>query len=364
MKRVLSVLLVVVMMLAVVGCGGQKPQESTKPAETSSGTQATQAAQETKADPYADLDPVTIRVLNTSLLDTPSGKMVEGITKEIEEKSGGKIKFNVTYGATASFGGEPELYDMCRSGSTDMTNVQFAQLNAIAPEVDVFNWPYVFESSEHVMNFFNNSETAKPLIEKMESGSGLKLLTACYGGCRNLTTKGIEVRKPEDLKGVKIRSMDSAIFVAGLNAMGATAVPVAWAELYFALQTGVVNGQENSGAVIQEGKIFEVQDTLIMTEHLYSVSGYWVNGNFWNKLPEAYQTLIQDTYKTHAAQYAKDVVAVDQAYNEEFVKAGMKLIADVDKAAFVEATKAVFMERYADKKEFIDLYNAVKAALK
>jgi len=312
-------------------------------------------------NPYADLEPVTIRLLCTALEDETWGVYVGKFTDRITEESGGKINFKITYAASTIFAGESEVFDMLRSGSCDIANFALTQMNGFVPEVEVTCWPYVFDSSEHVMNFFS-SDASAVLVNKMEETSGLKYITAMYGGMRNLTTNGVEVRKPEDLAGLKIRCMNDNIYVSGMNAMGATAVPIAYGELYFSLQTGVIDGQENSGSVMVSGKLYEVQDTLNLTHHLSLPNSVFANNDFWAKLPQAYQDLILKVYHEGAQQYADEIDAIDDAYNEQCVQEGMKLVEDVDYEAFIEKTKAVFMDTYADRPEFIELYNAIRAA--
>ncbi len=351
MKKFLALLLALVLMLSLTGfTAGSKPAAAAENADGAA------------PDPYADLDPIKIRVLVTGLEDETGSIAVKNITDMITERSGGKITCELTYGASTIYNGEPEIFDMVRSGTCEIANFALTQCNAYAPEVDVTCWPYVFESKDHLMTFFQ-SEAGDALIGKIEDQAGIKHLFTTFGGCRVVTTEGIEVRKPEDLAGVKLRCMDSAIYVAGINAMGATAVPITWGETYFSLQTGVVDGHENAPSVILQNNIYEVQDTLSLTNHLYSLTSYFANGEWFDSLPEAYQDLILDCYAEGATTYADELDEMNTGFVEDLAENGMKIVDDVDIQAFVEVTKDAFMERYADEPDFIQLYEDIKSVL-
>lgn len=305
-------------------------------------------------------DTITINFLLTASEGLPVSQYLKQAMDAVTEKSGGKIQWNITYSASSVFAGEGEMLDMVKSGSADMANVSPTYFNSVADEIDVLAWPYVFESGDHIFNFFA-SDASKGLLDKIETASGVKLVTAAYMGIRNMTTKGIEVRSPKDLEGVKIRCMGSTIYVNGTNAMGATAIPIAYSELYFSLQTGVAEGQENQMSVIEESKLYEVQDTICKTEHLYTINFFIGNSKFWDSLPDEYKTLIDEEFDKFASDYAGKVNAIDDEYEAQFSEMGMKIIKDVDKAAFVEKCGAEFSKLYADQPSWLELYDAIKS---
>ncbi len=347
MKRIFAILVSLTLVVSLAaGCsgGGSAP--------TSSGTAS--------GEPSSNA-PITVKALVTANESTPVAVVMSDLFKAITERSGGRLTFDVTYGASSVFAGEGELFDMVRNGSADIANMALTNFNSFAEEIDVTCWPYVFESAEHISNFFNGDKSTE-LVSKIEQGAGIKMITSAFMGIRNLTTKGVEVRTPADLKGVKIRCMDSSIYVNGMNAMGATAVPIAYSELYFSLQTGVANGQENQMSVIEESKLNEVQDTICKTQHLYAINAFIANDDFWATLPADLQELVQNTYKEFLMGYADTVQSIDDALEAKFVQQGMKVVDDVDRQAFIDKCSEVFLSTYGDKEDWVNLFNAIKEA--
>lgn len=351
MKKKIAMSLAVALLVTIfAGCSG-KPSTSEPP------TTSNKPGESTVTEP----NPVTIRALFTSAETLETAKIVGQMYKAIEEKSEGKIKFEITYNASTVFAGESELLSMVRNGSADIANISPTYFNAYADEIDVTSWPYVFESSQHIFDYFN-SDIAKELVGKIESGAGVHMITPAYMGVRNLSTKATPVRTPADLKGLKIRCMDSNIYVAGTEAMGATAVPIPYSELYFSLQTNVADGQENQMSTINESKVYEVQSYICKTAHLYAINLFVANADFWNKLDPSYQQIITEVMKDYMENiYREKVDEIDAEYEKGFVDYGVTIIDDVDTKAFVDQCGSVFKDRYSDKANWLALYDQIKS---
>lgn len=352
MKKKIAMLLATASLLTLfTGCSN-KTSTSGSPADSiapSSSSAATEPA------------PVTIRALFTSAEALETAKIVGQMYKEIEERSEGKIKFEITYNASTVFAGESEILSMVRNGSADIANVSPTYFNAYADEIDVTSWPYVFESSQHIFNYFN-SDVAEELVGKIESGAGVHMITPAYMGVRNLSTKETPVRTPADLSGLKIRCMDSNIYVAGTEAMGATAVPIPYSELYFSLQTNVADGQENQMSTINESKVYEVQKYISKTAHLYAINLFVANADFWSKLDPSYQQIITDVMKDYMENiYREKVDEIDAEYEQGFIDYGVTIIDDVDTKAFVDQCGSAFKDRYSDKPSWLALYDQIKS---
>lgn len=313
-------------------------------------------------DPYADLDPIEVNIVYGGAEGEEPGPELVAIWDDIVEASNGKITYNMTNNGTTLFG-TTQMYEMLMSGSIDFCNFTPDLFTSAAPEIELFCWPYIFESTDAIDAFWTG-EASKALCEKIEANAGMTVLTGCYAGTRNVYTTDLEVKTPADLEGVKMRSMGANIYVQGLTAMGAIAVPIAYSELYFSLQTGVVLGHENVATSVQAGAIYEVQNTACMTEHLYSMNVFCANTEFWNGLPEAYQTLIRDTYVAHYnnGEYAEYLQGLNQEIIGGFAEEhGFTVVTDVDKQAFIDVCDAAFVENYGDNEDWMALYNAIKA---
>ncbi|MCI9074724.1 MAG: TRAP transporter substrate-binding protein [Dorea sp.] len=354
-KRWISVVMGLLMVCCTTACQSGESKQSDETTVKEQGAEGD--------DSFADLSPVTVKMVCTSLEGEEPTPEMQRIAEEIEDKSGGKITFDITIGGSTLFG-ESEMYDMLRSGSIDMCNVAPTQFSDIAPEMSVCCWPYVFESADNINNFWTG-ESSQYLKDMVKDKSGIEILTTGFTGVRNVTTQGIEVRCPDDLDGVKIRCMDSKIYVDGTNAMGATAVPIAWSELYFALQTGVVQGQENANTVMEAGSLYEVQDTLSLTEHLYSMSTFAANGDFWDALPGEFQDLIRATFVEHFKAFPEKLQEENDKLLEKFKSEyDMKIVEDVDKQAFIDACGEEFMKEFGDDEAYVKMYDAIKECAK
>lgn len=215
----------------------------------------------------------------------------------VERMSSGKIKVELFGGG--SLGTYRQTLEMVQLGSLDM-NIGTGSLGSFFPPIELIAIPYVFFSDDVVVEFFDRSPFWAQLMDKMEREAGLKYLAIGQNGWRNFTNNVREIRKPEDLKGLKFRVMESPVYVKLIESLGANAVPIAWNETYTALQTGVVDGHENPISPICLGKIYEVQKYLTLDRHVWSEDILVMNANKFKSLPIAAQQIVQQGAKLGA----------------------------------------------------------------
>ena len=315
-------------------------------------------------DPYADLGHFDVKVVVTAVEDeTPSGELRE-LLESIEEKSFGHLSFDLTVGGSTIYNGEGELYDLLKSGSYDLANFAPTQFADVYEAIQATSWVYLYESIDHGKAFWQ-SEDAQKLYDMLEEKSGIHPIYTMFFGTRNLSTRDKPIYTPADLNGVKIRVMDSAIYVSGMKAMGAVPVPITYSDLYMSLQTGVVDGQENANTVIESGKFYEVQNVLNITEHILLFETFCANANFWNSLPEEFQKLITDCYIERWSNYDEWCVEFNKELQDHFVADFNMIINDqVDKQSFIDAAEKAFYENYGDKADWVELYEMIKSYAK
>lgn len=359
MKKLLSILLVMLLCISMVACGSSEPAATPAPAAPAPAAPAPDAPAASD-DPYAHLGNYDVKVVVTAVEgETPSGEL-EGLLKQIEEKSYGHLKFDLTKGGSTIYNGEAELYDLLKSGSYDLANFAPTQFADVYDAIQATSWVYLYESVEHG-NAFWGSEDAQKLYDMLEEKSGVHPIYTMFFGTRNLSTKDKPINSPADLNGVKIRVMDSAIYVAGMEAMGALAVPITYSELYMSLQTGVCDGQENANTVIESGKFYEVQEVLNITEHNILFETWCANSDFWNNLPAEFQDLIATSYIDYWSTYDEWCVEENKRLQDKFVdEYGMTINEDVNKQAFVDAAEEAFYANYGDKADWVELYEMIK----
>jgi len=199
--------------------------------------------------------------------------------KALSKKSGAKLTIKIF--SDGQLGSEREVLELLQIGTIAITKVSAATLANFVPEYQVLGVPYLFRDKAHLTNVLEG-KIGKSILEK---GSKFWLRGLCFydAGSRNFYTKTKPIRRPEDLKNMKIRVMNNRMSIDMVNAMGGSAQKLAFSEVYGALQTKVVDGQENTWSNIYTQKFFEVQDGITETNHqvlayLLVTSTEWLNG--------------------------------------------------------------------------------------
>jgi C4-dicarboxylate-binding protein DctP len=236
-----------------------------------------------------------VELMNSKIIQwEPEHGMGTIFKNMVESGTDGAIKVELY--PNAQLGDNKASYEMIRSGQLEAA-IGTGVIPIFFPEFEVISIPYLFKSPEIAWWVFDNSAYWKGFSERFRAKTGMRLLAMGQNGVRNFTHKDKFIKSPADLKGEKIRVMQSPIFVKMMESFGASAVPIAWSELYTALQTGVVKGQENPISVIIGGSIYEVQKYMTMDAHLWSEDSLVLNDKFYNRLPKDMQVIIKQAAK-------------------------------------------------------------------
>lgn len=222
-----------------------------------------------------------------------------------------------------------------RNGTIAFTTVSASNLNQVVPAMDMFSLPFIFKNEAHFWWFLAQpqaEEFVKPLEEK-----GIKKIAYIDSGSRNLFTQK-PVHTPADMKGQKIRVMASPVMVKTMEAMGATGVPVAWAELYTALQTGVVDGAENNHPSVVAKKFYEVSKYYTLDEHMRIPDMLVVSMKFYNSLNDQQKAAVMQAGALTQA-YMRGAWKISENKDLADLKAKFTQIIEVDKAPFMESVK-------------------------
>lgn len=250
----------------------------------------------------AEIREHTIKFASQNQKGHPQVMGMEHFAELVEEKSGGKINVRLFPGGT--LGGDVQTISALQGGTVEMSVMNAGLLSGNVPEFAVVDLPFLFNSPEEadaVMDGPVGEALAAKLPEK-----GLKGLGYWELGFRNLTNNRRPVTTAEDIAGLKIRTLQSPIFVDVFNALGANAVPMPFPELYTALETGTVDGQENPYSVIENNKFNEVQDYLTETRHVYNPQIVLVSNKFWEGLNEDERKVVQEA-ALEARDYQREV---------------------------------------------------------
>lgn len=220
----------------------------------------------------------------------PIGKGVSKFADLVSEKSGGRIKIKA-YPA-AQLGSESQMISATQGGVQEMIGMSSAPLVGIVKDFSLFDLPFMF-SSEKEVDAVVDGPVGTKLFDKLAKKGVVGL---CYweNGFRHVTNSKRPITRIEDFKGLKIRTMQNPVFVDMFNTLGANSVPMAWPEVYSALETKAIDAQENPALIVSTFKIDEVQKYLSITKHAYSPYTLMVSSKFWDKLNPTERGILKD----------------------------------------------------------------------
>jgi len=200
----------------------------------------------------------------------------------VEDHSGGRIKVEI-YPA-CELGSEREMLEGVQMGSIQITNVSEGTVGIFFPEILATAIPYAFRTYNEAW-YTLDSPFMRKLMEEMRKKTEIRCLDVNQNGFRNFSNDVRPIHTPADLKGLKIRTMEHRGHMKMVEALGAHPVPIAWGELYTALQQKIVDGQENPPSLVLVMKFYEVQKYYTLDGHIYSIDFTFINDNFYNSLP-------------------------------------------------------------------------------
>ena len=280
--------------------------------------------------------------------DNPQSVAVTNIANDLAELTGGNFTWDVFY--NSELGSEGEAVELCRNNTVQFVTSNVTTMPDYVERIGVYALPYLFHSAEDQLNYLATAPVAFDMWKELEEQSNLVTLGFQCSGSRCLSTKGVaQIASPADLKGVKIRCMGAQVWQDVIAALGATPVPIAYTELYTALQTGVVSGQDNPASNTVDGKFYEVLDTFYETNHCYLISGFYTNATAWDKLPEDYKALLAGLCQKYLGdQYKIDIDNFTEECYATMEAAGVKIVGqdELDMDAFYASAAKMIEENY------------------
>ena len=281
--------------------------------------------------PVAAVSAVTLKLGHS--LDTahPVHKAMEFMKKRLEELSGGSMTIDIY--PSSQLGSETQCIEQLQNGSLAMTKTSAAAMENFIPAMAVFGLPYIFRDEDHYWSVLNGS-IGKQLLA---SGQDASLYGLCYydAGSRNFYTKDKPIRTPDDLKGLKIRVMNSKTAIDMVKAMGGAPTPIAWGELYSALAQGTVDGAENNPPSFTSNKHYEVCKHFSLDGHTRIPDILMMSARAWKKLSPEQQKLVQQA-ADESSEFERKLWAEKTVEALEQAKAEDVTVYEVDTAAFAE----------------------------
>jgi tripartite ATP-independent transporter DctP family solute receptor len=265
-------------------------------------------------------------------------KSAEEFAKRANAKLGNKAKV-VVYGSS-QLGGDRELLQKLKLGTVELA----LPSTVMSSEVDlfgIFELPYLVKDREHMKRIEN--DVVWPSLAPEAEKKGLKVVAVWENGYRHITNSKRPINAPDDLKGIKLRTPEGKWRVKMFQAYGANPSPMKFSEVFTALQTGVMDGQENPFTQIYSAKFQEVQKFLSLTGHVYTPAYLTAGARKWSTLPEDVRKVLEDTARETQA-WVHQTAARDEDELLGKLKAGGMQVNTPDKDAFITASKAVYDE--------------------
>mgnify|MGYP004466752483 CR=1 FL=1 len=347
MKKFVSLLLTLAMVLALAACGG-------------TASPAADAGQ--NAQGAADDTVYTLKFGHDANEDSSYHAGALALARLVEERSNGRLKIEVF--PSGSLGSESELLESARMGVTDIVCCSAANASAAFPELGIFSVSFLFENQEHFDACMEPGSDMTNELKRIvdEADQGVILGTPISQGLRSVEAT-VPVHTPEDLKGLTMRVMSSETEILVWSTLGALPSTIPTGECYSALQTGVIDALENSPAILYSWKFYEVAPYVSLTEHEYLISGIWVSEKVQDKLPADLYEILMSCMDDAAREELEFDKANDQRALEDLRAAGANVIEDVDKQAFIDVVTPLRDKVAADLgvESLIEMIDAAKA---
>jgi tripartite ATP-independent transporter DctP family solute receptor len=276
--------------------------------------------------------------------------------QEIEKRTNGRYHIDVF--PASSLGKESDINQGLTLGTVDMIISGLSFAARTMPRIGVGYYPYTFRSGEHLIKWAQ-SDAFKGLADEYRQKSGIQLTAMTYYGTRH-TTSNRAFTDCAGMKGLKMRVPDVPAYLALPKACGANPTPIAFAEVYLALQNGTVDAQENPLTTIEAKKFYEVQKNIILTGHIVDSLATQIAPHVWNKLSDSDKKIFTEVTQEAAAKATAEITKREGELVDEFKKKGLNVISP-NLASFKEAIqKQITMESMGYTKADWDRIQAIK----
>ncbi|MDB5743830.1 MAG: dicarboxylate transporter, DctP subunit [Polaromonas sp.] len=282
----------------------------------------------------------TMRISISIAQNSHQGIAVDTFAKEVEKRTAGRYKVQPFY--SGSLGGERESIEAVQLGTQELTFSSSGPVPNFVPETKILDIPFLFRDKAHARAVLDGP-IGQEMLAKFDS-KGFKALAWGENGIRHMTNSKRAVSAPEDLKGLKMRTMENPVHVAAYKGLGIVTTPMAFPEVFTALQQGTVDGQENPLSVIMASKFDQVQKHLTLTGHVYSPGIFLMSKASFDKLGAADKQAFLDAAKEGVKANRARVDEDDAKGVTELRSKGMNVVENVDKAKFVSMLAPVNAE--------------------
>jgi TRAP-type transport system periplasmic protein len=299
----------------------------------------------------------TMRISISIAQNSHQGVAIDTFAREVEKRTAGRYKVQPFY--SGALGGERESIEAVQLGTQELTFTSTGPVPNFVPSARILDIPFLFRDKAHARAVLDG-QIGQDMLKEFEP-KGFKALAWGENGVRHMTNSKRSVVAPDDLKGLKMRTMENPVHVAAYKGFGIVTTPMAFPEVFTALQQGTVDGQENPLSVIMSAKFDQVQKHLSLTGHVYSPAIFLMSKGAFDKLSAADKTAFLEAAKEGAKVGRARVDEDDTKGVAELRSKGMTVVENVDKSKFIAAltpVNAEFEKQFG--KANIDKIRAVK----
>lgn len=279
----------------------------------------------------------------------PTVAAVESLGKKLEKATGGRL--GVQMYASMQLGGEKEAIEQAQVGAIQFARVSVGALGPVVDDLNVFNLPFVFRSTDHMRKVIDGA-IGQDLLDRITNDPKSNLVGLAWmdAGARSFYNTKHPIKTIGDMKGLKVRVIGNPIFVAMGNALGANAVAMGYDQVFSALQTGVIDGAENNPPSYVFDHHYEVAKNFSFTEHLIVPEIVAFSRPTWNSLSKADQDLLKQLGREAQLEERKLWIAKEQEALDKMKAAHIAEVSGMDKAPFQAAVKPVW-DKFGSKYE-------------
>lgn len=265
------------------------------------------------------------------------------VAELVEERSGGTLRLEIFPNST--LGNERDVIEGMQLGIVDLSCMSTGALASFSPAFMALDLPFIFDSRENAYKVLDG-EIGQELLASLDDCM-LVGVTFWENGFRNISNSKHPVVVPEDVKGLKLRTLENELQVATFTTLGANAIPMNWGEVYTALQQGTIDGQENPLAIIYQNKIHEVTNHVSLTGHFYAAAPVIMSKKSLEKLSPEHQQILLTAIR-EVTPYERQISEnSDTEYLKKLQDEGVQIVTDIDKALWLEAVQPLY-DQYRD----------------
>lgn len=290
--------------------------------------------------PAVAAEQTVMRIGISSPKDSHQGVAIDTLAKEVARRSDGRYRIQTFY--DGALGAERAASEAVQAGRQELAWTSTGPLPNFVPEVAILDVPFLFRDYAHARAVLDGP-IGQDLLKKFDD-KGFKALAWGENGFRHMTNNRRPVNAPADLRGLTMRTMENPVHVQAYRGFGIVPRPMAFSEVYAALQKGAVDGQENPLSVIRANRFDRVQRYMTLTGHVYSPGVFLMNKAVFDRLPEADRQIFLDAAQVAAKANRARVDADEQTAVADLRGKGMAVVEQVDRRAYREALSGVYVD--------------------